>query len=96
MGNAIQRGIHIMSETREVRERAAAEARRYLLGKAKPGHALPGGWPPAPPLGAPDPRGADNLARACNQPLDELEARYLPKSGRVIRPLSHDEYDPGD
>jgi hypothetical protein len=77
------------------REHRAEEARRYLLTKAKPGYALPGGWPPAPPLGAPDPHGADNLARACNQPLAELEARYLPKARRVIRPLNDDDYDPG-
>jgi hypothetical protein len=77
------------------RERYAAEAREYLLTKAKPGHALPGGWPPAPPLGAPDPRGADNLARVCNQPLDELEARYVPKGGRVVPDLDPDAFDPG-
>jgi hypothetical protein len=72
-----------------------AEAREYLLTRVRPGRALPSGHPPAPPLGAPDARGADNLARAATMPLDELAVRYLPPARRVIPELDEDAYDPG-
>jgi hypothetical protein len=45
-----------------------------------------------PPLGELDPRGADNLARACTQPLSELEAAIFPRSrenaGMASAPIS--------
>jgi hypothetical protein len=77
------------------RERVVAEAQEYLLARVKPGRALPGGHPPAPPLGAPDPAGRDNLERAATMSLDELAARYLPPARRVIPELDEDAYDPG-